>query len=100
MLALIQADANHQHRKIHEKRDVKEIYTRGEKKRETSHRYGNGLKRSALEMFISVFVSFASTTVKIYLEFSENELFEKMKGFVAIVSKIMNNDSAIFYLVH
>ncbi|XP_031638497.1 uncharacterized protein LOC116350729 [Contarinia nasturtii] len=35
-------------------------------------------------MFISVLVTFASTTVKIYLEFSENELFEKMKGIIAI----------------
>lgn len=52
------------------------------------NRYVNGLKRIALEMFISVFVTFASTTIKIYLEFSENELFEKMKGFVAIVSII------------
>lgn len=41
---------------------------------------------SAFKMFISVLVTFASTTIKIYLEFSENELFEKMKGFVAIVS--------------
>lgn len=37
-------------------------------------------------MFISVLVTFANTTVKIYLEFSERELFEKMKGIVAIVS--------------
>ncbi|XP_055325456.1 uncharacterized protein LOC129579403 [Sitodiplosis mosellana] len=36
-------------------------------------------------MFISVLVTFASTTVKIYLEFSENEFFEKMKGIVAIL---------------
>lgn len=39
-------------------------------------------------MFISVLVTFANTTIKIYLEFSENELFEKMKGFVAIVSTL------------
>lgn len=38
-------------------------------------------------MFISVLVTFASTTLKIYLELSEHELFERMKGIVAIVSK-------------
>lgn len=40
-------------------------------------------------MFISILFTFASTTVKIYLEFSEHELFEKMKAIVAIVSAIV-----------
>lgn len=43
-----------------------------------------------IEMFISIRFSFASTTVKIYLEFSGIELFEEMKGIVAIVSTIHN----------
>lgn len=47
-------------------------------------RYVNGAANFI--MFISILFTFASTTVKIYLEFSERELFEKMKGIVAIVS--------------
>lgn len=39
-------------------------------------------------MMISILLTFASTTVKIYLEFSENEIFDKMKGAIAIVSFI------------
>lgn len=35
---------------------------------------------------ISILFTFASTTVKIYLEFSENELVDKMKVAIAIVS--------------
>lgn len=38
-------------------------------------------------MFISILFTFASTTVKIYLEFRENEFFDNMKGIVAIVSE-------------
>lgn len=51
---------------------------------------------SAFKMFISVLVTFASTTIKIYLEFSENELFEKMKGFVAIVSTHRHTHTTYF----
>lgn len=47
-------------------------------------------------MFISILFTFATTTVKIYLEFSENELFEKMKGIVAIVSTLKNYQSHSF----
>lgn len=35
---------------------------------------------------ISILLTFASTTVKIYLELSEHEIFDKMKGAIAIVS--------------
>lgn len=42
---------------------------------------------SLRDMFISILFTFASTTVKIYLEFRENEFFDNMKGIVAIVSE-------------
>lgn len=41
-----------------------------------------------LKMMISILFTFASTTVKIYVEFSENEIIDKMKGIIAIVSSI------------
>lgn len=37
-------------------------------------------------MMISILFTFTGTTVKIYLEFSENEIFVKMKVAIAIVS--------------
>lgn len=37
-------------------------------------------------MMISILLTFASRTVKIDIEFSERELFQKMKIIVAIVS--------------